>query len=83
MDIRVVYHMSDMFNLNQGSQYTSKKHIEILTQNSISISIDAKGRSIDNIVIKSFWRTLKYDVYPKSYNKISRIHRKNKRVYRY
>jgi len=37
----------------------------------ILISMDAKGRSIDNIVMERFWRTLKYeDVYPKSYNTI-------------
>jgi putative transposase len=57
--------------LDQGSQYTANEHIEILTQNNISISMDAKGRSIDNIIMERFWRTLKYeDVYPKSYNTI-------------
>ena len=57
-----------IFNTDQGSQYTAKEHIDILVQNGISISMDAKGRSIDNIVIERFWRTLKYeDVYPKSY----------------
>ena len=74
----------EIFNSDQGSHvakrnparrsrgpYTAKEHIEILTQNRISISMDAKGRSIDNIVIERFWRTLKYeDVYPKSYNNI-------------
>jgi len=57
-----------IFNTDQGSQYTAKEHIDILVQHGISISMDAKGRSIDNIVIERFWRTLKYeDVYPKSY----------------
>jgi len=61
----------EIFNSDQGSQYTAKEHIEILEQNSISISMDAKGRSIDNIAIERFWRTLKYeDVYPKAYNTI-------------
>ena len=49
-----LYGKPKIFNSDQGSQYTAKEHIEILTQNSISISMDAKGRSIDNIVIKSF-----------------------------
>jgi len=40
--------------LDQGSQYTANEHIEILTQNNISISMDAKGRSIDNIVMERF-----------------------------
>jgi len=57
-----------IFNTDQGSQYTAKEHIGILAQHEISISMDAKGRSIDNIAIERFWRTLKYeDVYPKSY----------------
>ena len=57
-----------IFNSDQGSQYTAKEHIDILIQNGISISMDAKGRSIDNIAIERFWRTLKYeDIYPKSY----------------
>ena len=57
-----------IFNSDQGSQYTAKEHIDILVQHGISISMDAKGQSIDNIAIERFWRTLKYeDVYPKSY----------------
>ena len=59
----------DIVNTDQGSQYTAKEHIEILKKNNISISMDAKGRSIDNIAIERFWRTLKYeDVYIKNYN---------------
>jgi len=61
----------EIFNSDQGSQYTAKEHIQILKNSGISISMDAKGRSIDNIAIERFWRTLKYeDVYPKSYNTI-------------
>ena len=57
-----------IFNSDQGSQYTAKEHIDILDEHGILISMDAKGRSIDNIAIERFWRTLKYeDVYPKSY----------------
>jgi len=60
-----------IFNSDQGSQYTAKEHIQILKDNNISISMDAKGRSIDNIAIERFFRTLKYeDVYPKGYNTI-------------
>jgi len=66
-----MYGKPDIFNSDQGSQYTANEHIEILTQNNISISMDAKGRSIDNIIMERFWRTLKYeDVYPRSYNTI-------------
>ncbi|MGA1847657.1 IS3 family transposase [Deferribacter abyssi] len=65
------YPKPKIFNSDQGSQYTAKEHIQILKDNEISISMDAKGRSIDNIAIERFFRTLKYeDVYPKSYNTI-------------
>jgi len=65
------YPKPKIFNSDQGSQYTAKGHIQILKDNGISISMDAKGRSIDNIVIERFWRSLKYeDIYPKSYNTI-------------
>ncbi|WP_245806572.1 IS3 family transposase [Francisella halioticida] len=62
------YGKPDIFNSDQGTQYTAKEHIKILSDNKINISMDAKGRSIDNIAIERFWRTLKYEnVYPASY----------------
>jgi putative transposase len=66
-----LYPKPEIFNTDQGSQYTAHEHIDILIKNDISISMDAKGRSIDNIVIERFWRTIKYeDIYPSSYNNI-------------
>ena len=66
-----LYPRPEIVNTDQGSQYTANEHIKILVDNDISISMDAKGRSIDNIVIERFWRTLKYeDVYPSSYKDI-------------
>ena len=65
------YPKPDIFNSDQGSQYTAKEHIDILKQHNIDISMDAKGRSIDNIAIERFWRTIKYeDIYPSSYKNI-------------
>lgn len=49
-----LYSKSDIFNSYQGSQYAAKEHIDILVYSDISISMDAKGRSIDNIVIERF-----------------------------
>ena len=66
-----IYPKPDILNSDQGSQYTAKEHVDILKHNNISISMDAKGRSIDNIVIERFWRSLKYEnVYPSSYSNI-------------
>lgn len=50
-----------IFNSDQGSQYTAKEHVEILEQNNIQISMNGKGRSIDNVIMERFFKTLKYD----------------------
>lgn len=58
-------------NSDQGRQFTSKAWIEILKKYNIEISMDGKGRCIDNIHIERFWRSLKYEeVYLKSYENI-------------
>lgn len=55
------YNAPKIFNSDQGSQYTSHDHIQILKDNNIQISMNGKGRSIDNIVIERFFRTIKYN----------------------
>mgnify|MGYP000479325654 CR=1 FL=1 len=55
------YGIPRIVNTNQGSQYRSKEHIRLLEENGIQISMNGKGRSIDNIAIERFFRTLKYD----------------------
>jgi putative transposase len=66
-----LYPKPEIFNTDQGSQYTAHEHIKILIDNNISISMDGKGRATDNIAIERFWRSLKYeDVYLNSYSTI-------------
>ncbi len=55
------YGTPEIFNSDQGSQYKSKEHTGILKAYDIRISMNGKGRSIDNIAIERFFRTLKYD----------------------
>jgi putative transposase len=55
------YGKPKIFNSDQDSQYRSREHIRILEENGIQISMNGKGRSIDNIAIERFFRTLKYD----------------------
>ena len=50
-----------IFNSDQGGQYTGSEHIRILEKHGIQISMNGKGRSIDNIIIERFFRTLKYN----------------------
>ena len=57
-----------IINSDQGSQFTSEVHTELLKKYEIQISMDGKGRAIDNIYIERFWRTIKYeDIYLKAY----------------
>jgi len=58
----------DILNSDQGVQFTCKMYIEYLKTEGIQISMDGKGRALDNIYIERFWRTIKYqDIYLKSY----------------
>ena len=56
----------EIFNTDQGSQFTSAAFIEVLNHHHIRISMDGKGRALDNIFIERLWRSLKYEeVYSK------------------
>ena len=57
----LLYPKPEIFNTDQGSQYTSKAHIDILKKHNIQISMDGKGRATDNICIERFWRSIKYE----------------------
>lgn len=58
----------DIFNTDQGSQFTSDVFIEVLKDNTITISMDGKGRATDNIFIERLWRSIKYeDIYLHAY----------------
>ena len=60
-DAIVMYGKPDIFNSDQGSQYTSYEHTSVLRNHGIKTSMNGKGRSIDNIQIERFFRTLKYE----------------------
>ncbi|SDM79626.1 putative transposase, partial [Catalinimonas alkaloidigena] len=50
-----------IFNTDQGSQFTSDAFAEILSQHDIQISMDGKGKAIDNIFVERLWRSVKYE----------------------
>ena len=65
------YPKPDFFNTDQGAQFTSNEFTSILKQHDIQISMDGKGRWIDNVFIERFWRSLKYEeVYLRAYQSI-------------
>ena len=58
----------DIFNTDQGAQFTSEAFTRLLEQNGVRISMDGKGSYNDNLFIERLWRTVKYEeVYLKAY----------------
>ncbi len=55
------YGVPDIFNTDQGAQFTSCEFLAVLKDNEIKISMDGKGRWIDNVCIERLWRSLKYE----------------------
>lgn len=55
------YGSPEIFNTDQGSQFTSEIFTALLISKNIRISMDGKGRAIDNIFIERLWRTIKYE----------------------
>ena len=62
----------DTFNSDQGSQFTSEKFTGELAERQIAISMDGRGRCMDNIFVERLWRSLKYEeVYLKDYDSVT------------
>jgi putative transposase len=71
-----LYPKPEIFNTDQGSQYTAKAHIDILKKHNIKISMDGKGRATDNICIERFWRSIKYEeIYLNEFKNIKQLNR--------
>ena len=61
----------DIFNTDQGSQFTSGAFTALLTQNAIAISMDGRGAWRDNVFVERLWRTVKYEeVYLRAYDSV-------------
>jgi putative transposase len=58
----------EIFNTDQGSQFTSQSFVNKVLDSKVKLSMDSKGRALDNIFIERLWRSLKYeDIYIKEY----------------
>jgi putative transposase len=68
------YGTPEIFNTDQGSQFTSDDFTQVLKDHDIKISMDGKGRWIDNVFIERLWRSVKYqDIYLKAYSSIGEV----------
>ena len=61
----------EIFNTDQGAQFTSRAFTERLRQGEIQISLDGRGRALDNVFVERLWRSVKYEeVYLREYNTV-------------
>jgi putative transposase len=66
------YGLPEIFNTDQGSQFTSEEFISVLENTPVKISMDGKGRWMDNVFVERLWRSLKYEeVYLKAYDSVA------------
>jgi len=73
-DALAKYPHPEIFNTDQGSQYTSEVHTQKLKKLGITISMDGKGRATDNICIERFWRSAKCErIYLNAYQSIGEL----------
>jgi putative transposase len=76
------YGTPDIFNTDQGSQFTSLEFTNILTNHAVKISMDGQGRWRDNAFIERLWKTVKYqEVYLKAYESISHARKELSRFF--
>lgn len=79
-----LYGKPEIFNTDQGSQYTGKAFTDVLKESGIAISMDGKGRAMDNIMIERLWRTVKYEeVYLRDYASVLDLIAKLDRYFEY
>ncbi len=67
----------EIFNTDQGSQFTSDEFTTVLRDASVRISMDGKGRWVDNVFVERLWRSVKYEeVYLNAYGSIAEANRR-------
>jgi len=73
--LRLAANQCDIFNTDQGSQFTSNEFIKVLKDNAIKISMDGRGRALDNIFVERLWRSVKYEcIYLEEFATVSSVH---------
>ena len=66
------YGRPEIFNTDQGCQFTAEEFTDVLLEHDIKISMDGRGRCLDNVFVERLWRSLKYEeVYLYAYDTVS------------
>ena len=75
LDAALSDHQPCVFNTDQGAQFTTPEFTEPLKAQAILISVDGRGRALDDVFIERLWRTLKYeDIYLRDYQSVPVLH---------
>lgn len=74
LDESLIYGTPDIFNTDQGCQFTSDDFTGVLIARKIQISMDGRGRALDNVFIERLWRSLKYEkIYLDEYRTVTEL----------
>lgn len=76
------YGCPEIFNTDQGSQFTSEDFTAVLKRNDVKISMDGKGRWVDNVFVERLWRSVKYEeVYLNAYDSVAQARQSLERYF--
>lgn len=79
-----LYPKPDIFNTDQGAQFTGKAFTDVLKEHDIQISMDGKGRASDNIMVERLWRSVKYEeIYLNEYKNVAQLKKSLKKYFHY
>jgi putative transposase len=61
----------EIHNSDQGARFTCREYLEAVLEAGIRVSMDGRGRALDNVFVERLWRTVKYeDIYLKDYHSV-------------
>lgn len=70
----LAFRQCEIFNTDQGSQFTTNRFTEPLISRGIQVSMDGKGRALDNIFVERLWRSVKYEnIYLREYPDVQNV----------
>lgn len=78
------YGRPQIFNTDQGVQFTSQEFVRAVLEKNIRFSMDGRGRALDNIFVERLWRSVKYeDVYLHDYQSVAEVRRGLRSYFKY
>lgn len=84
LEAALSYGKPEIFNTDQGAQFTSQDFTQVLLDKKVAISMDGRGRALDNVFIERLWWTVKYEeIYPKGYADGHALYHGLQRYFRY